>query len=302
MAILVPLVAAVPQRLALADGSFSVQWQQERLTVVAEGVSLARVLREVVRQTDLQVRDMAGIQREVRIHFSGLSLRPAVTRLLAGTNYALIDGPAGLRGQRKLMVLIVGDSSNAIAQRHRSLGNPTVTAVKQVSAEDAIKEAGRLREAAQSGDGGALRHAATDGDPVAQAVALQLLASSDPEQAGKLAAIAARSPDLNRRLGGLQVLAGVDTPDAQNALGAALKDPELVVRQAAVIGLLGQTDPGTVQLLVQATADPDQSIRMQALEFLSQRGAEGASGLTSALGSSDPQVRSRAQELLGQMK
>src|SRR5260370_10694431 len=209
--------------------------------------------------------------------------------------------PAGPHGRKKLIVLILGASSHALAQRLGSDGKPAA-AVKPVSGEDAVKEADRVREAAQSGDASALRRAATDGDHVAQTVALQLLARTDPEQAAKLAAIADQSSDLSRKLGGLQVFSDVDTPDAQNTLGPALKDPDLAVRQAAVMGLLSQTGPGTAGLLIQATRDQDPSIRLQALEFLSQKGAEGEAGLTSALTSSDPEGRSRARGLLNPME
>jgi HEAT repeat protein len=55
-------------------------------------------------------------------------------------------------------------------------------------------------------------------------------------------------------------------------------------------------------MLSQALKDRDPSIRVLALEALALRGAEGQEALKSVLNTEDPLVRSRAAELLEQMK
>ena len=296
--LLILISAAV--HAAPGENPFSVRWQQERLSITADGVPLAGVLQEVARQTGIEVRGIETIRRQAHIRLSDLPLPQGLSRLLANVNYALMEGAIGSHGEEHLVVIVLGDSSQRTVRA--PVSDQTLSKQVSLSAdENAIKEADKLNQAAESGDLRALRRAAARGDSSAQAVALQLLSRSDPKRAKALAIAAATSRDLDSRLSGLQVLCDIDGPDATAALGAALKDPALSVRQAALMGLLGQTQPNTVELLVEATKDRDPSIRIQALEFLSQRGAEGEAGLTLALSSPETEVRSRARELLDQM-
>ncbi|MDO8430805.1 MAG: HEAT repeat domain-containing protein [Candidatus Binatus sp.] len=290
---------------ASADKSFSVRWQQNRLSVVANGAPLRDVLAEVARQTGLEVTGIKALKRESRGQFSDLLLRDAVKKLLGNVNYAILENGAGANGDEHLVVMVLGDSAPSSARESsvidKSSDEKPLPKRPLTPDEYAVAEADNLHEAADRGDLGALRRAAAKGDPVAQSVALQLLSSKDPDHAKRLAIAAATSTDLDRRLSGLQVLADIDAPDSTATLGAALKDPALAVRQAALTGLVSQTEPQTVALMVEATRDRDPSIRLQALEFLSQRGADGEAGLTQALGSPDSEVQSRARELLDQM-
>ena len=296
------LLILIPAVLQAAPGEkpFSVRWQQERLSITADGAPLAGVLQEVARQTGIEVRGIETIRRDAHVRLSDLPLGQGLSRLLANVNYALLEGAIGSHGEEHLVVVVLGESSQRTVRAPAS-DQPLSKQVSLNPDENAIKEADKLNQAAESGDLSALRRAAAGGDSSAQAVALQLLSRSDPKHAKALAIAAATSRDLDRRLSGLQVLGDIDGPDATAALGAALKDPALSVRQAALMGLLGQTQPNTVGLLVEATKDRDPSIRIQALEFLSQRGAEGEAALTLALSSPETEVRSRARELLDQM-
>ncbi len=277
-----------------------VEWKGQRLSVFADGTPLIQVLAEVARRTGLEVRAVDGLRQTVYSHFAGSPLREGLIRLLANVNYALVEVAPSPRGGGHLVVVVIGGSASLPAQPPPPAKDQTLTTPPP--APDTPEDvAARLHDAAKHGNLAPLRRAATSGDRIAQAVALQLLAQHSPLDADSLAAAAARSSDLNRRLNALQVLADIDSSVAVNALGAALDDPNAVVRQSAVMGLLGQTGPHAVGFLTQATCDRDASIRILALDFLAQRGPEGAAGLAFALKSADPQVSARARELLDQM-
>ena len=281
-----------------AQRPFTVEWNQEQLSVFADGAPLVEVLAELARRTGLELRGISDLKQGAYAHFAGLPLREGVMRLLANVNCAILENTTGPAGKTQLVVVVIGGTSGV-----RTVGprREETTAVKAPSVSEASPEllAG-LQRAAKDGDSSALRKAAANGDRVAQAVALQLLSRLDPDQASALAATAARSPDLNRRLNSLQVLGDLDSPVAAQALGAALDDPNAVVRQAAVMGLIGQSGPDAAGFLVQASRDRNASIRRLALDFLAQRGPLGENALASALNGNDPQVSPQARELLEQ--
>jgi len=128
------------------------------------------------------------------------------------------------------------------------------------------------------------------------------LAGHDPDQATALAVAAARSSDQSHQLVGIQTLAGLDSPIAARTLGENLSDPDTGVRESAVVSLMGQSGPDSVAALSRALQDRDYSIRMMALDFLAQRGEEGAASLyLASQHNEDPQVRSRARELFDAM-
>jgi HEAT repeat protein len=117
-----------------------------------------------------------------------------------------------------------------------------------------------------------------------------------------LAVGAARSSDQSHRLVGIQTLAGLDSPIAAQTLGEDLSDPDTGVRESAVMSLMGQSSPDSVAALSRALQDRDYSIRMMALDFLAQRGEEGAASLyVASQHNTDPLVRSRARELFDAM-
>ncbi|MGO9058636.1 MAG: HEAT repeat domain-containing protein [Candidatus Binataceae bacterium] len=246
-----------------------VDWQQERLSVSADGAPLARVLLEVARRTGLELRGASVLRRNADVHFSGLPLRDGLKKLLASVNSAIVETPSGPQTRRHLIVVVLAGpsdwqtnvQSNAGADAHEG----------QSVAETGPQLLARLHRAAEERDLDALRKTAANGDRVAQAVALQLLSRLDPDQAESLAAAASRSPDLNRRLTSLQVLGDIDSEAAVRALGAALSDSNTAARQAAVTGLIGQSSPDAVTFLTQALEDRDASVRMLALDFLAQK-------------------------------
>lgn len=280
---------------ASTEPALRVEWKQQRLTVIAEGVPLAEVLSQIARRTGSEVEGAKRLQRRIDAQYSGLPLEEVLTRLLAGVSFAILESNAHGASGKHLTVVVLGESGLSIVR------TPTEEKKPALSPTDAMLAELEARKA--QGDWKALRRAASTGDPITQNAALRLLAQHDPESAAKLAAAAARSSDQGRKVIGIQALGDLDSTVGAKALGAALNDPDTGVRQSAVMGLMGQTSPETTAFLTRAIQDREYAVRMTALDLLAQRGEDGEAALNSAaMHSPDPLVRSHATELLDQMR
>ena len=280
---------------AAGPSALRVEWKQHRLTVVAKGVPLVEVLTEIARATGAEVEGAKGLQRRVDAQYSELTLEDAFARLLAGVSFATMESAADGDNWKHLTVVILGASGPLLARTSAEEKKPPLA-----PAEAALAE---LQARKEHGDWDALRRAASNGDPITQDAALRLLAQHDRKSAATLAAAAARSSDPGHKIVGIQALGDFDSAVGAKALGAALNDPDTGVRQSAVMGLMGQTSPETTGFLARALEDREYTIRMTALDLLAQRGEDGEAALYSAsMHSADPIVRSRATELLEQLR
>jgi hypothetical protein len=105
---------------ASAGVQLQVQWKNGRLSLSAEQVSLAQVLREVSRKTGMEVRGSAFLPGgKVSQQFTDLPLDEGLKRLLRTTNYALIqqrtsgDASHGTRSKVILVVIAQGKETGA---------------------------------------------------------------------------------------------------------------------------------------------------------------------------------------------
>ncbi len=295
----VSLVAAAPPA-GHAAAPFEVQCDQGLLTVTADKAALGDVLHEVARRCRIEARGIDGLDRDVQVKFSAVPMRDGIVKLMGKANFALIEVPFRPRHPRHLALIVV-DSPSGRAEQPLSGSAKTSKAGKLNPDEESIRQVNQLERSAKNGADETLRHAAAEGDPTIQAVALELLAKEDPERAAGLAANCVKSGDPNRRITGVQTLAGIDTPEAANALGSVLKDANTGVRESAVVALGSQTSPEAVSLLSRAVNDQDPSIRSMAMDFLAQRGREGEDVLRGLLYSDNLEVRAHARELLAQI-
>src|SRR2546427_5052010 len=87
----VALLIASP---ALAQKSLEVEWKAGRLSVRAENTALSEILREVARQTGLEVRGHEGLQEEVSVRFADLPLDEGLQKLLDRVNSLVIGEPS----------------------------------------------------------------------------------------------------------------------------------------------------------------------------------------------------------------
>ena len=286
---------------AWPQAPLTVGWRDKQLSVSAEKVPLAQILQEVARQTGLEIQGLEGLEEEVSLHFSALSLRAGLQQLLAQWNYLLCERPMFQEGTQPILVIVAGRRATASTEMAAGEGG-TPPAETLVVEEDVEARLTALHAFAAQGNEAALRQAVSDPEQAIQETAFTLLGWQNPEEAATLAVAAAQDADPTRRLTGLQALGQLDGPLAVQALGEALTSDDVGMREYAVQGLMSQTTPEATRLLSQALEDQDPAIRLLALETLAPREAEGREVLNAALHSGDTLVRVRARELLEQMR
>jgi hypothetical protein len=76
---------------AWAGAPLKVEWKDELLSVIAEEAPLAQILREIARQTGMDIQGIEHSQGDVSVRFSGLPLRDGLRRLLVDMNYAILE-------------------------------------------------------------------------------------------------------------------------------------------------------------------------------------------------------------------
>lgn len=263
-----------------ATRPFKVEWHHQRLGVHADQVPLRELLNTVARRTGLELRGEALLEGTASVRFANRTLRDGLEALLAPFDYAMVEEQPSDDGERRVMVIIVGRSSDPVSGTAAQLFPSKVTATSgshSMRGFDVYREVERLVE---QGDLEALRESAAFGDPTTRALSMQRLAHHDPDQAQRIAIEAARSEDATERVLALQVLGGLDGVDAANVFGAALADPEAAVRQAAVVGLMGQTSPIAARFLELALKDNSEFVRLLATELRTRNDAARTSSDT----------------------
>ena len=76
--------------VAFAQSSMTVRWSDERLSVQASGAAVASVLREVARQTHVQIRGLEKATGTADVEFAGKHLVDGLRVLLADFNYVIV--------------------------------------------------------------------------------------------------------------------------------------------------------------------------------------------------------------------
>lgn len=260
-----------------------VAWRDQRLSVDGAGAPIVQVLSEVARRTGIAVEGAAGLSGVTHAQFANLPLAQALSQLLPGVNFAIVEKPCTSAGACPMTLVL--------------LDNPSLRALQpaQTGAAHGAPEAGitadpnqrleQIYEAAQGGNLQALKLAATGRNSDAtQAMALDLLAQRDPGAAANLAQDAAASSDLGERVTGLAALAHLDSPAAVRVLGKALSDSDSGVKQTALLGLAEQSGPEAARLMSQAAQDPDPAIQSLAKSLLAARVAQTTAGIAPAAG------------------
>ncbi|MFH0342958.1 MAG: hypothetical protein ACHBNF_12695 [Chromatiales bacterium] len=93
---------------AFANSPTAVGWQAQRLSVQASKAPLSQVLREVSRQTGIEIRGAEALQQKVSIAFSRQPLNDAIRTLLAKMNYAIVEEQSANGEPRPVRILILG--------------------------------------------------------------------------------------------------------------------------------------------------------------------------------------------------
>jgi len=251
---------------AWAQAQLAVEWQGERLSVTAEGAPLSQVLREVADRTGMEVRGLEGLQGEVSVHFSGLPLRRGLEKLLAQVNYLFLEGTTSQGGVRPALVLVFGRRELSPAQQIAS--GEGARPDGKLATKDEEERLRALQALALEGNEEELRKALSDPNPTIQAMALDLLAGRNPQEAVPLLVNGTKSTQPEVRFRALDLLnsSQADEQTVLSALSKAVADEDMEVKSYAIRALANRGGPEAVEYLRQALHDPNPSVRMLAID------------------------------------
>lgn len=302
---------------AFAQPPIKVEWKVGRLSVSAERIPLSSVLREVARQTGVEIQGLEELQQEVFVDFSNVSLCDGLESLLSHVDHAIVDNASRHGITRPTLVVIFSRGPTARQDLIVSKGalkatNPLAAEALQGSAiveeaeaegqTDQQKQLGALQSAATQGDEETLRKAILDPDPLVQGTALEALAQKDRQGAIDILLSAAKSDQSGQRLEALQRLDQSGLADQATVLPLlreALGDQDPSIRGYAVQSLAARGGADVMSYLRQALRDQDPSVRLMVIGNVAQKD-EGLPLLQEALSDPDESVRTSASTLLEQ--
>jgi hypothetical protein len=101
----VTLAVSVPWLAACsAYASVTVEWKNERLSVAADKVPLAQILREIAQRVGMEIRGGEELQEQVSVCFADLPLDDGLQKL--ALNYLVLWKPAPPDGQRLALAVV----------------------------------------------------------------------------------------------------------------------------------------------------------------------------------------------------
>jgi hypothetical protein len=84
--------------------SFTVEWQEERLSVIAEKAPLADILREITRKTGVKVDNAESLREKISIRFFDLPLQEGLHELLASMHHRVMSEEKPQQGKSLMAV------------------------------------------------------------------------------------------------------------------------------------------------------------------------------------------------------
>jgi HEAT repeat protein len=288
---LIVVASASSQRDAKMDQrAAKVEWRQGQLSLTAEKVPLSEVIKAVAAKAGIEVVELEEFRQEISVQFSDVPLHDGLQRLLADLDYVLIESASAQEQQPPALTVILGG-------RVRSSSQKIIDCVLA----DAIDTSKGLTEDNET----ALRRALDDPDPNSQALALDLIAERDHENAVPVLVEGTQSsmPEVRLRAIELLVNSQADDQTILSALGQAVNDQQREIRSYAIRTLAQRGTPEGLSYLQAALADPDPGIRILTLDniFRFVPPAQGIPLLQEAATiNSDEAVRSTAASLLAE--
>lgn len=306
---------------ASAQAPLTIEWQEGRLSVIAEHVPLPQILREVAHRTGVEVEGLEGLEESVTVRFAALPLREALEKLLAHRNYAILEEPTPQGDERPARVVVAGRRAppppaavpsgeetrpEGVAVAEATIPGPDATEPEREALleQNSEERLAALRTYAQEGNEEALRKALLEPDQMVQATGFQLLAERDPQRAVAALAEAAKSDQPAARFQALTLLdqsGQAEEGTVLFALREGLADEDGTVKAYAIQALAGRGGAEGLAALDQAYRDADPSIKLTILESVAQR-EQGLRLLREALEDEDETVRSFAAFWLEQAR
>jgi len=305
LGLLLPLLVGA----ATAQVPLTVEWKAARLTVSAQGIALAQILREVARRTGIEVQGLEGLQQRVSVRFADLPLREGLDKLLAQLDYAILGDLSTEGGKRPARVVVSGRWPSPAVSVSNKAAEPEGEAASEegVSSPEGIESEGNLmaepdpeeqraalQTYAREGNEEALRAALRDPDQAVQATAFDLLAERDSQWALSLLTEATKSEEPVTRLQALQLFeqsGRADESTTLTALREALADETVMVRQYAIQALATRGGADAFDSLRQSfLREADPAVKVMILERIAQQD-EGLGLLQEAARDPDEAVR-----------
>ena len=261
--------------VAHAQSSMTVRWSEERLTVQASGATVASVLREVARQTHVQIRGLEKAAGTSDVEFAGKHLIDGLRVLLEDFNYVIVLSSAESAPTILIHSRVAPD--NSTADRSPRPGprpddaDSTETSERLATSderdqdqEEQIEAADRLNDASLE----SLQRVVLTGSTAARIAAMNAMAARHPAAAVEAVAAAIDDPEPALSGAAMQILSQIDHPKATEAIGATLRHSNPAVRRAALELLFLRNDPESVPYVVPIVDDPDPSFRARAQELI----------------------------------
>jgi type II secretory pathway component GspD/PulD (secretin) len=278
---------------SLAEALIEVEWKEGQLSVNAEKAPLAHILREITRQTGLQVETTEKLQKLVSVHSSRVSLIKGLQDLLAGMDYVIIGDASRQVQPIRLMIFEGSPIRNHERTELSAYSTPSTETRSEPTLDEPIPEevmdtnggtpasedgqATKLLQISASSshqDTQDLRKAVQDPNPLIRSKAFEALASLDSAEAVDALLNVAKSDQPNLRLHALQLLAQTNDADEGTVLSLlqeALKDTDRMIQGYAIHALAKRGGSVASTFLREALRDPDPSVRAIVIENLSQK-------------------------------
>lgn len=284
---------------------FTVEWQQERLSVKAENAPLADILREVTRQTGLKVNNAECLREKISIRFFDLPLQEGIRKLLTSMHCAISKEKPQRGGsllarsptiEHSAMPSIKKGMKEDVSLLEEALLHDPDPNTRLGSIQKLIgNEEGRLQDI--------LDAAAKDPDPSIRQLAYRYLYKVDKEKATGILVQDSVNPDSDIRMTAIESLSQLLGTEATEILRDATEDNDPSIKQMAFQQLAQMKDDQGIEVLRKRLFHADPEIRIMAIEAMASKGAEFArEAALQALDDNDELVRGRAKGLLNELE
>ena len=306
-----------------SQGSRSIQFADDHLTVKIQDVSLREILQEIARRSGFTLVRYGSLDEPMTLQFHQLPLDEGLQRILRHRSFALEyaqqtpeERLSVVRRPKTLWIFPQGDEEYSIQNtivgdtKVGSSGEDIATEISRLQAALSSEDAGDREEAVDAlGENGRpeavapLRLALADQDEDVREAAIDALADIGGSAAAQALAIALRDENASIREEAVEALGAIGGAEAAQVLGIALQDNDASIREEAVEGLAKIGGVEATRALAIALQDEDSWVREEAVEAVGNIGGEEAVRLLElALEDDDESVRSAAAKMLVRVK
>lgn len=284
---------------------FTVQWQEERLSVIAEKAPLADILREVTRQTGHKVGNPESLREKISIRFFNLPLQEGIHRLLSSTHRVIYEE----KPQRSGSLLAATPTIEQAAKRPIKNGMEEDTGLLEeavLNDPDPNTRLVSIQKLTRNEDGrleDILDAAAKDPDPSIRQLAYRHLYKVDKAKAAEILFQDSANPDGDIRMTAIESSSQLLGTEAMEILRDATEDSDPYIKQMAFQQLAQMKSDQGMEVIRKRLFHTDPEIRIMAIEAMASKGEQFArEAALPALDDNDELVRGKAEGLLNELE